>query len=186
MKAIHRPRATLHFSAAAVLALALAGCSAPRMIPSATQAPAPTPRPRPATPPASPVPLTTTWQDAPATPGDWTWAAEGGRSVARFSDGLLTLTCDRAAGTVTLARQASGNSSATLTVRTTSISRALTAAPSPGTNNSGTIAVSLPPRDSLLDAIAFSRGRFAVESPGQPTLYVPSWPEISRVIEDCR
>ena len=40
--------------------------------------------------------------------------------------------------------------------------------------------------DKLLDAIAFSRGRFALEAAGQETLYLPSWPEISRVIEDCR
>ena len=40
--------------------------------------------------------------------------------------------------------------------------------------------------DPMLDAMAFSRGRFALEVAGLPTLYVPSWPEISRVIEDCR
>ncbi|MDG2003332.1 MAG: hypothetical protein P8J20_08375 [Novosphingobium sp.] len=48
------------------------------------------------------------------------------------------------------------------------------------------IAVTLPASDPLLDAMAFSRGRFAVETAGLPTLYVPSWPEVSRVIEDCR
>lgn len=41
-------------------------------------------------------------------------------------------------------------------------------------------------RDPLLDAMAFSRGRFAIQSDGLPTLYVPSWPEIGRVLEDCR
>jgi hypothetical protein len=34
--------------------------------------------------------------------------------------------------------------------------------------------------------MAFSRGRFAIETAGLPTLYVPSWPEVSRVVEDCR
>jgi len=48
------------------------------------------------------------------------------------------------------------------------------------------LAVSLAARDPLLDAMAFSRGRFAVETAGLPTLYVPSWTEVSRVIEDCR
>ena len=33
---------------------------------------------------------------------------------------------------------------------------------------------------------AFSKGRFAIETPGLATLYVPSYPEITRVIEDCR
>jgi len=41
-------------------------------------------------------------------------------------------------------------------------------------------------RDPLLDAIAFSRGRFALEAAGLETLYLPAWPELSRVIEDCR
>ena len=47
-------------------------------------------------------------------------------------------------------------------------------------------AAGLPARDPLLDAMAFSKGRFAVEVAGLPTLYLPSWIEVSRVIEDCR
>jgi hypothetical protein len=46
--------------------------------------------------------------------------------------------------------------------------------------------VVLPARDALLDAIAFSRGRFALEAAGLETLYLPSYPEISRVVQDCR
>ena len=44
----------------------------------------------------------------------------------------------------------------------------------------------VPARDPLLDAMAFSKGRFAVEVAGLPTLYVPSYPEVTRVVEDCR
>lgn len=44
----------------------------------------------------------------------------------------------------------------------------------------------LDPRDPLLDAIAFSKGRFAVEATGVPALYIPPYPEITRAIEDCR
>ena len=44
----------------------------------------------------------------------------------------------------------------------------------------------MPARDPLLDAMAFSKGRFALEVAGLPTLYVPSYPEVTRVIEDCR
>jgi hypothetical protein len=39
--------------------------------------------------------------------------------------------------------------------------------------------------DPLLDAIAFSRGRFMVTG-GGATLAIPSWPEAARSIEDCR
>ena len=41
-------------------------------------------------------------------------------------------------------------------------------------------------RDPLLDAIGFSRGRFAVEVAGLPDLILPTWAETERVVEDCR
>ena len=44
----------------------------------------------------------------------------------------------------------------------------------------------LPRTDPLLDAIAFSRGRFAVSVSGTPALVLPAWPELTRVVEDCR
>lgn len=40
--------------------------------------------------------------------------------------------------------------------------------------------------DGTFDKIAYSRGRFAVEAPGAAPIAVPTWAEISRVIEDCR
>ncbi len=46
--------------------------------------------------------------------------------------------------------------------------------------------VSLNPRDPLLDAMAITRGRFAVEVEGETPLYLPAWAEVTRVIEDCR
>jgi hypothetical protein len=48
------------------------------------------------------------------------------------------------------------------------------------------IAVAVPASDPLLDAMALSKGRFAVEVEGETPLYLPSWAEVSRVIEDCR
>jgi hypothetical protein len=50
----------------------------------------------------------------------------------------------------------------------------------------GGVRAELAASDPLLDAMAFTKGRFAVETAGQETLYVPAYPEISRVIEDCR
>ena len=47
------------------------------------------------------------------------------------------------------------------------------------------VAVALTPRDALLDAMAFSRGRFIVEQAGAPTLVIPAWAEVPRVTEDC-
>ncbi|MEO1222155.1 MAG: hypothetical protein AAFY42_12525, partial [Pseudomonadota bacterium] len=50
----------------------------------------------------------------------------------------------------------------------------------------GVVAADLSPSNSLLDAIALSRGRFAIALSGQSTLYPPTWAEVTRVIEDCR
>lgn len=47
-------------------------------------------------------------------------------------------------------------------------------------------AAALAASDPLLDAMALSKGRFAVEVEGEPPLILPSWAEVSRVIEDCR
>lgn len=71
-----------------------------------------------------------------------------------------------------------------MTVITTSDSRSLSAEPVAGALP--TLVARFAARDPLLDAMAFSRGRFAVEVNGLPTLYLPAWAEIGRVIEDCR
>lgn len=78
----------------------------------------------------------------------------------------------------------SGASVAPLLVRTTSLARTVTVRPLAADAPQATAA--LDPRDSLLDAIAFSRGRFLVEQAGAPTLVLPAWAEVGRVIEDCR
>ncbi len=108
----------------------------------------------------------------------------GGQSVATFANGLLQLRCDKASGTIILDRQGSAPGTVPMRVTTAATTRALTG--TGVTAPASAIRVSLPARDPLLDAMAFSRGRFALDAAGLPTLYIPSWPEVSRVIEDCR
>jgi hypothetical protein len=124
----------------------------------------------------------------PITPGNWRWSRIGGSSSARFAEGpngaALEFRCDRAAGVVLLIRAGTATDRVPLTVATTNTTRALTAQPLGGPQPA--IVVSLPVRDSLLDSIVFSRGRFAVEARGLPPIYAPTWPEIARVVEDCR
>ena len=121
--------------------------------------------------------------DAPITPGDWRYAA--GTATFAGLDGSVLLTLRCSGGAITLDRAGIGNEFApTLIVRSEAISRALSATTTPGAP--GSTVASLSALDSLLDAIAFSKGRFAVESAGLPTLYVPPYPEVTRVIEDCR
>jgi hypothetical protein len=145
-------------------------------------APAAAPQPR---PPAAPiVRAPAKWMDAPQTPGTWRWSMEGARSVARFGADLLVLSCNRDAAAVTLTRFGPGEGQVPMTVSTSAFARPLGAVALPGPPPS--LEATISARDSLLDAMAFSRGRFAVETPGLPTLYVPSWPEVARVVEDCR
>ena len=89
--------------------------------------------------------------------------------------------CDRQQRTVTLTRAVNASAPVTMTITTEDGVRSLTVTPV-----AGGVAVPVPARDPLLDSMAFSRGRFAVQVTGQAPLYVPSWTEISRVIEDCR
>jgi hypothetical protein len=109
---------------------------------------------------------------------------EGRQSVARFAGGVLVLRCDLTSRTITLSRAGNATGQVPMTVMTQSLSRPLSGTAHAGSTPS--IDVTFNARDPLLDAMAFSRGRFAVEATGLPTLYVPSWPEVSRVIEDCR
>lgn len=112
-----------------------------------------------------------------------------GRSTAQYvaSGGppLASLSCDRTTGQVLLARSGSAAEAVAMGISTTSTgNRPVLSNPQLGGN--GWIVTALPARDPLLDAMAFSRGRFLFEVAGLTPLVLPSWPEVSRVIEDCR
>ncbi|MBO9713178.1 hypothetical protein [Sphingomonas sp.] len=169
----------------------LAGCSAvPAPPPQPAPAPLPPPRPapQPAPAPAPTPPLAADWRDWPATQGTWAYRQDARGSIALFgqvgSDAELTLRCDRERGQLYLARRiAPGTGDARLMIRTTSLARTLDAA---AVGDGVYAAATLATRDALLDAIAYSRGRFAVEGGGLAPLAVPAWAEIGRVVEDCR
>ena len=173
---------------APLAAFSLAACQPP--------APEPTPAPSPpaaqpsAAPPVVITPTYDDWMDAPQTAGDWTYVDEGGETLAVYGksrapgDVQLIIRCDRSTRRVGIGRAGDASGSAQMLFRTETQDRTLTGAqvdaPSP------LLVTELNARDSLLDAIAFSKGRFAVETPGAPAIFVPAWPEITRVIEDCR
>jgi hypothetical protein len=162
--------------AVTLAALLLSGCIPNSAPPAPPPAPVPVPRPVPAPPPP---PASTDWRDWPITPGTWSYRSENNGSVASFGQAgaapVLTLRCNRSANQVVLAR--AGSAAASLTVRTSTLTRAL---PAPGG------VAPLGARDPLLDAIGFSRGRFVVEAPPLGPAVVPAWAEILRVVEDCR
>lgn len=117
----------------------------------------------------------------PQTPGDWRYSAASGQTRASYGRGdtVFAITCDLSSRSITLARAGSGASA--MRIRTESTERTLNA-----TLRETSVAATLTARDPLLDAMAFSKGRFAVEVTGMTPLYLPSWVEVSRVLEDCR
>ena len=192
MKPSHSPhshslaaaRARMSMIMGAVLVLA-GSCSEPASAPVAVPPPvrpavavAPVPRPAAISDPRD-------WHNAPLTPGVWRWRHEGGDSVATFGTAslrpLVALRCRLPQHAVLL----EGAGAGALSIVTTTSSRAMPAAAPPGDPPS-LGHVQFAANDPLLDAIAFSRGRFAVEREGMPPLVLPTAPELSRVIEDCR
>jgi hypothetical protein len=123
-----------------------------------------------------------------ATPiaGSWTYTATANGSEATFLNTSampqVTIRCTLAARRVTIAKPASG-AAPYLSVWTSAASRNLLASFNPATMR---LSADVAATDPLLDAIAFSRGRFGVSVSAQPALVLPAWAEPSRVIEDCR
>jgi hypothetical protein len=119
-------------------------------------------------------------------PGNWSFSPAPDGSEASFLDSSarsqLTIHCTRAARRVTISRPAT-TAAPFLFVWTSSQSRNLPASFNPATAR---ISANLSAYDSLLDAIAFSRGRVGFTISGGSALVLPPWPEVARVIEDCR
>lgn len=172
---------TSRIATALALAFAIAAC-VPKPRPPAPAPAAPVVKAQPAPPP----PPAQQWIDAPQTPGDWRYTSSttGGRaSFANAGPALFTIRCDLASRSVVLTR-ANAAGAAQMIVRTETQSRTLTG----GQDSADLYAMSarVPARDRLLDAMALTKGRFAVEVANSATLYLPSWAEVTRVIEDCR
>jgi hypothetical protein len=123
---------------------------------------------------------------SPITPGAWTYRAVAGGSEASFVDGAgvtrMVATCGKVTRLVTLAR-ISAAPAATLSFWTSSAMRDL---PARFDVNSKRVVAQVGASDALLDALVFSRGRFAVSMPGFPALVVPAGTEVAHVVEDCR
>ena len=157
---------------------------APETTPVAVR-PAPPPQPTPS--PTPTVELSGEWTEWPASAGEWIYRQDARGSIALFGmaneDAELTLRCDRNARRIFLTRAGAANTPVPLTIRTTSGAQSFTAQPTGG--ELPYLGIALAPTDMILDRMIYSRGRFLVDGGGAP-LVVPSWPEIARVVEDCR
>jgi hypothetical protein len=164
--------------------LALAACVAPP--------PPAAPKPAPISPPvvAAPAPaprLNGDWNDWPFTPGEWTYRRDARGSIGLFGtmgqNARVTLRCDVQAGKLYLSREGSG-SGHRMIVRTSAMMKEFMAKPTGGAP--AYLATEIMPSDAILDAMAFSRGRVLVDVDGQQPTVLPSWAEITRIVEDCR
>ena len=168
------------------VALALAGCA------TAPEAVAPPPPPTRAAPPPPSVsaPRSSNWEDWRATPGDWGYRKDARGSIALFgqpgTNALFVVRCDQASARIYMSRSGSFpvGQSGQMTVRTSSTVRTLSA----GNSNESPpyIASELLASDRLLDAMAYSRGKFVITVRGADDLVIPTWAEFARVVEDCR
>ena len=181
------------FGGALALSFTIAACVP---APDSTPAPKPTPTPSPvqtAPPPPAPAPAPPRedWIDEARTPGEWTYSNGGAGGAARYVDSrgapVFSILCLADDARIALVRHGAGSGTPAMTIRTETRDRMLnTRGLSPDEAGRPAIAAYLDRTDPLLDAMALTRGRFAVEIPGLSTLYLPPWAEVTRVIEDCR
>jgi hypothetical protein len=123
---------------------------------------------------------------SPISPGSWGYRAVAGGSEASFVDGTgttrMVIACGKVTRLVTISR-ISAAPAASLSFWTSSASRNLGAR---FDQPSGRVIAQVGGMDPLLDALAFSRGRFAAMMPGSPALVLPAGTEVAHVVEDCR
>ncbi|QIL02738.1 hypothetical protein G7078_08045 [Sphingomonas sinipercae] len=119
--------------------------------------------------------------------GTWTFRNFPGGSEAAFRDASgaqpFLIRCNRPTRVVTLVRTGVPAAAPFMFVSTSSAARPVAAR---FDLPSRTLSADVAARDPLLDAIAFTRGRFATSATGAPLIVFPAWPEPSRVIEECR
>lgn len=164
----------------ALLLLTATACvpAGPPSAPPPPRAPVAAPAPVPPSPALGPD-----WRDWPLTPGSWSYSRDARGSTALFgeagSGALLALRCDLPERRIHLS--VTGAPAGPATLRTTSTARTVPLQP-----GGAQAATALTATDPILDALAFSRGRFTVEQPGRAPLVLPAHAELGRVTEDCR
>lgn len=167
-----------------------AACAPTRPAPAPAPAPAPEPTPTTTPAPVTPQHSIANWADVPVTHGTWTYRSNGDVTRALFgtteSGAQFTMACEKGSRQIRVWRAGSPASAADtgMTIATTSATRTVPAAIQAG--QIPQLVASLSPNDSLIDAIVFSRGHFAVGVTGLPLLVMPSWGEVARVAQDCR
>lgn len=181
----------LHRPVLLVALLAALPCCTPTIVPEPGGRPAPAP---PSPPPAPPSPVAQVrpgpdLADWAVAPGTWTYARDSRTATARFGMAgaapTAWLRCDLTSRSITVGRTAGAQAAATPSAMMTVVT-SFGRSDWPANAVSGGMGAVRGASDPGLDAIAFSRGRFALMLAGQAPVVLPSWAEPVRVIEDCR
>lgn len=123
-----------------------------------------------------------------ATPvaGTWAYSDNGDGGEAVFTDAnaqpQLSLRCVRSTRRVILSKPAT-TAATTLNLWSSTATKSF---PASFDASTARLTTQIANWDPVLDAIAYSRGRFAVAAGSQQPLVVPSWSDITRIVEDCR
>ena len=154
----------------AASAIALPACSA--------QTPAPTP-----------AQSETDWQDVPLAPGTWVYRQDDRGSLALFGepneDAVFLVRCNQVDRRIFFS--VAGNletASGTMAFQATHGEKSYAAQNSSG--EQPYVVTATDANDDYLDTIAFSRGRIAITVTGHALVTIPTWPEMTRIFEDCR
>ena len=162
-------RRSFTLAGASLAVLAFAGC-VPRSPPPA---PAPVPRPVPLPPaPPRPAPPATDWETGALSPGDWSYRPSPNTPLATFESNAISFAIRCQQGRA-IWLSVTGAQAEALVIHTSFGMRRL---PAERVHLNEMLA-QLQPADPLLDQVAIENG---------PVLVVPAWPELARVIEDCR
>ena len=132
------------------------------------------------------TPAAADFSNSPMMPGIWSYLTVPGGSNARFTDSTgtirISMGCNKTSRGVTIARTSTAPA-ATLSIWTSTSSRNQ---PALFEQAAQRVIATFNAQDTMLDAIVFSRGRFAVSMPGAPAFVIPTGPEPARIVEDCR
>jgi hypothetical protein len=142
-----------------------------------------------AAPAPAPAQADADWLDIPLAPGTWVYRQDDRGSLALYgeanSDALFLVRCNQADRRIIFSFAGSlDGASGTMAFQATHGDASYVAQNSPGAEPY--IVAATNAADEYLDTIAFSRGRIAVTVTGHPLVAVPTWPQMTRVFEDCR
>ncbi len=167
-------------------ALLLAACATPpRPAPPAIPAPS-----QARLPVAAPQAPSLGWEAASLTPGSWAYRADAAAPAALFglpaSPAIMVIRCVRAQRQILVQRVTRAPPGTMGTVQISTSSRAASLRASVPFTGPVYMTAEVPASDTLLDAIAFSRGKWGLMQPGEQDLILPRAAEVARVIEECR